>query len=548
MHRRQLAALTLLSGSAGLSYEVLYARLAGQYFGEVFYVQAGVLCTTVLGIAVGALYADRLRGRLAQVELGLGFFALVAAAIHALFFASVVGKLVPEGAGPVVPLVVTATVLLPAAAAMGACIPLFADAWRNDDAYPRTYGLYNLGAAVAILAVEYTIVRRLGLTGTLVVFGLVDIAVGLRLRRLPPTARQPARTVTGRLPLVALVVAGALSGVYQLHALKQMQIFWGPFRETFTLHVFAAIASIGVVSLVLARWRVRWTTWLTVLAIGLPLTLALPSIVMPAYPTAVHGVEGLPRNAIGLLFIAVLYLPPLMLIGGLLPSLYNTFPDAGGTPLGMNALGNALGFAAYPLLLHPIASDRTILVGVGAGFVAVAVLASRRAVAWAGALGVVVLGLAFDARLYTVCFRDLYSPEDFRRAIGAGDVRGTIVAGPDTLVYREREGGVRSATVNGHRTVWVHERSGNLAELLHGVVSLPYVSRRGHALAIGVGTGISSGALAETFDRVTAVEISAVVVDGLQHFAEFNFDLASRPDVEIRVADGLMHLYRTDER
>ncbi len=546
MNRRELAALTLLSGSAGLSYEVLYARLASQYFGEVFYVQAGVLCTMVFGIAVGAFASDRLRGRLPQLEIGLGLFALVAAAVHATLFSTLVGTVVPAGAGPFIPVTLTAAVLLPAAIAMGASIPLFAIAWADDDAYPTTYGLYNLGAAAAVLLVEYAVVRSLGLTGTLVAFGLVDIAVGLRLRRLqrdpvaPPRPSRPA-------PQLALVVAGMLSGLYQLHALKQMQIFWGPFRETFALHVFGAIASIGIVSLVLARRRVGLRTWLTVMAVGLPLTFVMPSVVMPLYPTAAQGLEGLPRHAVATAFIAALYLPPLMLLGGLLPSLYNTIPDAGPKPLGMNALGNAIGFAAYPLLVHPIASDRSILLGVGAGFVVTAALVSRRASPVLGVLGLVALGWRFDARLHTVCFRDLYSPAAYQRAIGGNDRRQTIVEGPGTLVYRQREGGTRSATVNGHRTVWVHPDAGNLAELLHGIAPLPYVARREHALSIGMGTGISTGALAETFDRVTAIEISAAIVRALPHFEAFNFDVAARSDVQVRVADGLTFLYRSDE-
>lgn len=549
MSRAELATLTLLSGAAGLSYEVLYARLISQYLGEVFYVQAAVLATMLLGIAVGARYSPRLRGRLWLVELGLGLYALAAATVHHLAFDTIVTHWVPAVGGAAVAITLTMMLLSPAAVLMGASLPLFAERSRRASAYPRAYGLYNIGAAVSVLLVEYVVVRALGLTSTLAVFGAMDILIAIRLRgsseHAPPaTTAHPTSSKT----IGILCVAGVLASLYQLHALKQMQIFWGPFRETFALHVFGAIASIGVASLVLTRWRVGIATWLLGLGIAFPLALLLPSVVMPLYPAAVAEVSGAPRQLIAAGFFAVLYLPPLLAIGGVLPSLYNRDPQSGPMPLAANALGNAIGFAAYPLLVHPWLDDRWLLVSVAAGWVVLATVVSRQMFAVAGLASVVLLATTFDARIHTICFRDLYSPRALAAALDGTEHLEVDRIASDTIVYRHKTNGTQSATVNGHRTIWVNARGGNLAELLHGVVPLAYVGKRQRALSIGMGTGITTGALAEAFEQVTAVEISPAIIEALPRFAAFNFDVADRPDVQITLADGMVFLYQTDQR
>lgn len=552
--RTELATLTLMSGVAGLSYELLYARLLGQYLGEVFHVRGAVLAVFLLGIALGSWLTPRVRGHLPLIQGGLGTFALAVAGTHAVGFDAIVTHVVPTVATtPVVTLAVVALLLGAPAIAVGLSVPLFAEFVAQGQDYSRSYGLYNVGAAVSILAIEYLVLRTAGLTFTLVLVGSLDLLIGLRLRRhAPPPQRATTRSTEcppQRVHLALLAAAGFVASIYQMFALKQAQIFWGPFSETFALHLFVVMAAIGATSLALARWKVSFGRWLLAVACGLPLALLLPSVVLPLYPAAVDDAAALPRVLWQLAFFCFTFIPPFVLIAGTLPSFWASHREQRGwKALTANSLGNAAGFASYMLLVHPLLGDLAIVLGVTAGFALIAAIYCRKAVVAVCALPVVALAVGFDGRHMQMSFRDFYSPKAYAAARSNEDRIETVRVFDNTLVHRTGANGSSSATVDGHRTLRIYGRHGNVSELLHGVLPLAYVRHRGRALSLGVGTGISTGALAESFTHVTAVELSPAVLDALPRFGEHNFGLHEREDVELVLGDGMTHLYRDSSK
>lgn len=545
----ELSLLTLTAGVAGLSYELLYARLLGQYLGEAFHVRGAVLAVFLLGIALGSWLTPRVRRFLPGIQCGLGTFALAIAAIHTLAFDSLVTHVVPiVSTSPAVTLAVVALLLAAPSIAIGVAVPLFAERLTSRQGYATSYGLYNVGAALSILAIEYLVLRAVGLTITLVLVGALDVLIGLRLwSHAPPTqaATRAAESAPDRAKLFILAAAGFVASVYQMFALKQAQIFWGPFSETFALHLFVVIAAIGATSLVLARWKVSFGRWLTAIACGLPLAMLLPSVLLSLYPVVVENAASLPRALWQVAFFCGVFLPPFVLIAGMLPSFWASHPDQRGwRALTANSLGNAAGFASYMLLVHPLFGDLAIALGIALGFGILAAAYCRKIVVALCIVPILGLALGFDGRHMQMSFRDFYSPRAYAAARSPKDQLETIRVFDNTLVHRTAPNGSSSATVDGHRTLRIHGRHGNVAELLHGVLPLGYVRERGRALSIGVGTGISTGALAESFSEVTAVEISPAVLEALARFGKHNFGLLARDDVELILGDGMTHLYQ----
>lgn len=551
--RAEIFGLTLVAGMAGLSYELLYARLLGQYLGEAFHVRAAVLAVFLLAIAVGSGLTPRARGHLPAIQCALGSFAVAVAAVHATAFESIATHVIPlVSTSAVVTLGVVAVFLVGPAVALGLAVPLFAESLPGRERYSWSYGLYNIGAAFSILAIEYLALRTLGLTVTLAVVGAVDVLIGARLHLLlrrsrPQTSSGPASAPTQRFAL--LVALGVLSSTYQMFALKQAQVFWGPFSETFALHLFVVIAAIGATSLALTRWRVRFDRWLGVVAYGLPLALLLPSLLLPLYPGAVEAAAPIPRALWQIGFFCAVFVPPFVLIAGTLPTYWSSHPEQRGwRAFAAVSVGNSAGFVAYILLVHPLLGDLAIASSVTVGFVAVAVVHRR---APAPALGLVAVGallLGFDERHMQMSFRDFYSAEAYARARSREDDVEVVRVHDNTLVHRTAASGASSATVDGHRTLRIHGTQGNVPELLHGVLVLGYARDRERALSLGVGTGISTGALAESFDHVTAVEVSPAVLDALPRFEAHNFGLGSRTDVDLVLGDGMTYLYRRPTR
>lgn len=551
--RAELSALTLMAGVAGLSYELLYARLLGQYLGEALHVRGAVLAVFLLGIALGAWLTPRARGHLPAIQCGLGVFGLLVAVAHALAFDTLVTHVVPLiTTTPIVVLLAVGLILGGPAVALGLSVPLFAEFAVRKETYARSYGLYNVGAAISILAVEYWVLRTVGLTLTLVLISAIDISIGVRLRghkQPPPVATPSVVESTNRVPLGLLAVAGFLASIYQMFALKQAQIFWGPFSETFALHLFVVILAIGTTSLALARRRVRFGRWLVAIGCGLPIAMLLPSVLLPLYPILLEDAVALPRALGQIAFFCATFVPPFVLIAGTLPSYWASHPEhRGWKALSANSLGNATGFAAYLLLVHPQLSDLEIAVGVSAGFGALACVVHRKVVVVVCIIPTLALAFGFDERNMQMSFRDFYSVRAYEAARHESHRIDTVRVFDNTLVHRTAPNGSSSATVDGHRTLRIRGGQGNLAELLHGVLPLGYVRERGRALSLGVGTGISTGALAESFSHVTAVEISPAVLDALPRFAEYNFGVDRRDDVALILGDGMTYLYQQPSR
>lgn len=68
---KKLPLLLLLSGFAGISYEVLHGRLLGNLIGDQFAVSASVLITFLLGSGLGSAWAYRLWRWLRRLRHGV---------------------------------------------------------------------------------------------------------------------------------------------------------------------------------------------------------------------------------------------------------------------------------------------------------------------------------------------------------------------------------------------------------------------------------------------------------------------------------------------
>ena len=189
----------LLSGVAGLVYEVLWSRYLGLYVGNGAYAQILVLAVYLGGMAVGAFAISDLSKRLreplrwyAGAEVVLAVFGL---SFHWLFTwatslsydvlfpaigsAGIVGSARWAIAG---------ALILPQSIVLGTTFPLMAvgltrgDRDRPGGAVALAYMLNTLGGAVGVLLAGFWLIGRFGLPGTSVSAALLNlIAAGLVL-------------------------------------------------------------------------------------------------------------------------------------------------------------------------------------------------------------------------------------------------------------------------------------------------------------------------------------------------------------------------------
>lgn len=116
-----------------------------------------------------------------------------------------------------------------------------------------------------------------------------------------------------------------------------------------------------------------------------------------------------------------------------------------------------------------------------------------------------------------------------------------------TVTVHERQDGFRLLFLDGHyqasdgpAQLLIHRMVGHLPAALHPDPQ--------DALVVGLGGGVTAGALAQHAARVDLVELSPGVVAASDWFRHVNGDPLRRPNVRLRVDDGRNHLLLTDRR
>ncbi len=260
-----------ISGFAGLMYESVWSRYLQTFLGAEAYAQALVLALFLGGMAGGAWMASRFTVRLRRPLLAYGvmelLLALFALTFHWVFdgttawtFQMVVAEF-PPWAVETWRWVLSSLLILPQCVLLGTTFPLLAAGViregesRQGRALGWLYFANSAGGAIGVLANGFLFVPTLGLTGTVVLAGLVSaLAGGLawaagRFFDLERSANEPAepRAIRRRhLCLAAAAITGAASLVYELVWIRLLSLVLGSSNHAFELMLSAFIGGLAL--------------------------------------------------------------------------------------------------------------------------------------------------------------------------------------------------------------------------------------------------------------------------------------------------------------
>ncbi|MBI5493534.1 MAG: spermine synthase [Deltaproteobacteria bacterium] len=554
--QRLFSLAMLLSGFAGVSYEILYARVLADIIGDQFAVAAAVLITFLLGIGTGAAVAHRLWRHLWAIEAGIGAYGLLIAvtapALDRLLYASL--PLLPgDLAGSIL---FGVSVLVLPAFLVGCSIPLFSGYLQrlgHGRAFPHVYAVYNFGAALTTLAIEFLLVRVLGIRGALMAIAAVNGVVALVVlggfrhlgdRRALPRPPFPLRLPVPALELAAVVIASIASAVFQLLAVRLAEMLLGPFRETFALVLSLVLGGIALGAVLVQTTGVRLAGVLAGALLGLLLLLLgfqpLASVYSALYgPAAAAGLLGPLKWAL----LAALFGLPATAFGATLPALLRDNDDvarASGALLCVSSLANVAGFLLMTLGLHRWL-DYGALVALLTALVAAALvaLAVRDVQHWAlgGAsvtTALLLLAGTWDEDLLFLGYRAFQEPAAMtqQRALlrGAERFRGA----QDVFAIPWRDG-KPYLFINGYLSIPLN----NPSEKVVGAVASLYAPRTDRALVLGLGSGATASAVGRLFDATDVVEINPVITENIGRMRQWNLGIEDNPRIRVVTDDGI---------
>jgi spermidine synthase len=583
---------------SALIYQVLWLRLLALVFGVTVHAATTVLASFMAGLALGSALAGRLADHTDRplrwfgfVEIGIGVLAvgtyLVLPAIGPWFAA--LQSAFPDvlAAQTLIRFIGSFLVLLAPTTLMGMTLPLMLkaadpggkdggkdgrkdggeDGGNDGGKAGRRIGVFyatnTVGAVLGALLTGYVLVGSFGISWSFRLAAAINILVGIaaltmvRGRTTVPVARTgpPSTTPTGPVPAAAstplpatAIAVFALSGFAAL----ALEVIWFRVLVYFvpaTTYAFSTMLAAVLLGLALGSYaatplltrtshlgtRLAWIQLATAFAVP-----AAAIAIATAYRAGWHTTADIHISL-------VLAFPPAFLMGMSYPlGLRLWAPDAssaGGvqaTRIGnlnsANLLGGIAGAIAGGFLALPLLGTRAGLIALASPYLFTFVVLRRSTTSWgkaiaSGAIASMLFGLvaARVPDMLTAAEGRRYSPTDrpFWRQEGAQTTvsimsrpRGGLVLYLDGLHQASDEPGM----VNLHRLI------GHLPMAIH-----PNPKR---ALVVGLGGGVTPGAVSQHDTVVDIIELSSSVVEGARWFSHVNYAVTTRPNVRMRVDDG----------
>jgi predicted membrane-bound spermidine synthase len=594
----------MASGFGGLIYESLWTHYLRLFLGTSAYAQTLVLVVFIGGLAIGswlcARFAERLKNPLrwyAAVELAIGLAALV---FHPVFVAATdwgYAKLLPAMCSPgsvvcAAQWLLSTLLLLPQSVLIGATFPLVSSAvLRMDSAAPghhvaMLYFLNSLGAVFGVLASVFVLIPALGLPGTLVFAGLVNIVLAIAAlalsRGVPrslaiaaPAAPQPSEApATPIVPLLlwTAFLTGLSSFIYEIAWIRMLSLVLGASTYSFELMLASFILGLALGGMWI-RGRLD--------SIDDPVRfLGIVQVVMGLGAAATLPLYGFSFDFMAWLLSAVTRNGPAFVLFNLASS---AIALAVMLPATICA-GMTLPLITYRLL-RSREGERALGLAYSAntlGSIAGVIVAVHVLLGWLGLHGAVITGAAIDAGLGVVLilwaagrtrWRALWTipavavalaaiaivfPMDPRRA-ASGVFRSGVarVASGTRIAFHEdgktasvdvlASGGLKAILTNGKSDAAIETSAARVPTADELTMAMLALMPLGHAPAaksaavIGFGSGMSTHVLlgSPTIERVDTIEIEPAMVRGAAAF---------RPTVERAFTDPRSHVVIDDAK
>ena len=345
--RRVILDIFILSGAAGLIYEVVWARQLVLVFGNTTQAVSAILTGFFGGMAIGSAIGGRIADRVRRPVRLYGLLELVLVVVviltpitfrllHEVYRGAFNSLEANPGGLALVRFALALLALGPATVLMGATLPtltryLSSNAANLSEAFGRLYAANTLGAIVGTILAGFILIELLGLTGTLLVgaacsalAGTIALLLDRRVARAQGAAAAVAAAQVTALPAmgapVAAMPAEAPTASGEARPLA---------RSTLRLGLLVALVS-GLTSLAYQ------TLWTRMLASGtgnstyvFTMILALFLIGIALGAIAFNVFRPWIRNTVGLLAVAQLVVAILVIAGGIwiLPGASTGFLD-----------------------------------------------------------------------------------------------------------------------------------------------------------------------------------------------------------------------------
>jgi predicted membrane-bound spermidine synthase len=274
--RRTLYLLFAFSGFSGLIYESIWTHYLKLFLGCAAYAQTLVLVIFMGGMALGAWGVGRssakIRNLLAGYALVEGLIGVMAVVFHGLFIKATdfsYFTIIPKLTSPVFLALykwgLAALLILPQTVLLGATFPLMSAGLirlfpeRSGRTLAFLYFSNSIGAVAGVLVSGYILIGLVGLPGTILAAGLINLFIALVVwliyhnedrGRVPISYQEQRKTVLSRKVLVGFLWCSCLTGtasfMYEIGWIRMLSLVLGSSTHAFELMLSAFILGLAL--------------------------------------------------------------------------------------------------------------------------------------------------------------------------------------------------------------------------------------------------------------------------------------------------------------
>lgn len=599
--RKLLFFLFFLSGFSALVYEVVWARQLGLVFGNTVYAVSTILTIFFAGLALGSLIfgwlADRKKKLLliyAILELGIGIYATLTPFMFKLIEILQVSfsqSFIPSYSGfSIATFSLSFLGLIMPTTLMGGTLPLMArflvrSGEERGGIVGNLYGLNTLGAVLGAFLAGFFLIPNLGVKETIWLAAGINLLIGIIIlafsgKRQAPSVERFEKQDKGKLYpkpytlhprpyfiLLAFALAGFAALALEVLWTRVLILTFGSSTYAFSTILTVFLLGVALGSFLASKFLVKKANllfWLAGLEIGLgvvvilltPLLGKLPLLSLDFY----RQTSGFMTNLqIAFLFSFLIILLPTLLMGAAFPLVVkilslqlNTLGQNVGKVYSVNTFGGILGSLVAGFVFIPLFGLQKGILLASFGYFLAGILillvtpVKKRFQAVIILVVVLLAGSSFflpgwNKKILSsgvfVYFQDYLEAREIKEEMERGKL----------LFYKE---GLLS-------TIAVFEKGANTflridgktdastatdlnTELLAGHLPLLFHKEAKEVLVIGLGSGITLGAVEQYADveKIDVVEIEKAVVEAAGYFTEDNHQALDDKRANLILGDG----------
>jgi predicted membrane-bound spermidine synthase len=268
--------LFFISGFAGIIYESVWTQYLKLVTGHAAFAQSFILVIFLSGMSAGAWFAGKWSSKvknlflfyaLAELLIGLAalFFHDIFIGFRNLIFGTFYPSL-PVFAADLLKWAIAILITFPQSVLLGATFPLMTGgisrrfAQTKGRVVAQMYFLNSLGAAIGILVSGFYLINLLGLPGTMVMAGLINIFIAVVMmvfswKSVENVTNTKEEVITGiskdktrflMIFLVASFITGAASFMYEIGWIRMLSMVLGSTVQSFELMLSAFILGLAI--------------------------------------------------------------------------------------------------------------------------------------------------------------------------------------------------------------------------------------------------------------------------------------------------------------